>query len=167
MKTGTIKTQSNPMGLEMGPQRKSYKNQSKNDVAANGFTLIELMVVVAIIAILAAIAIPSYDQYIRKSRAKSGAADLVALSLNFEKEFQGKLAYPSQEASTTAAVKALMDGWYPSQEQYFSYSTTSTANTYTLVATGIDAMSGCDLSLDNINNRTITGGTPCGGLSQW
>ncbi|MGY0503800.1 type IV pilin protein [Luteimonas sp. e5] len=42
-----------------------------------GFTLIELMIVVAVIAILAAIAYPSYNEYVRKSRRAQAKADLV------------------------------------------------------------------------------------------
>ncbi|MGE8446880.1 MAG: type IV pilin protein [Comamonas sp.] len=47
----------------------------------HGFTLIELMIVVAIVAILAAIAMPAYDSYIRKSRridAKNAVLDLAS-----------------------------------------------------------------------------------------
>lgn len=54
--------------------------------AASGFTLIEMMIVVAVIAILAAIAYPSYQEYIRKARrsdAKSGLLDLAARQERF------------------------------------------------------------------------------------
>lgn len=44
---------------------------------AEGFTLIELMIVVAVVAILAAIAYPSYQEYVRKARRAQVKADLV------------------------------------------------------------------------------------------
>jgi type IV pilus assembly protein PilE len=47
---------------------------------SRGFTLIELMIVVAVVAILAAIAYPSYQEYIRKSRRAQAKADLVELA---------------------------------------------------------------------------------------
>lgn len=119
---------------------------------AKGFTLLELMIVVAIIAILAAIAIPSYESYIRKSRARTATADLAALSLNIENEYRRKLQYPTPrklEYSTESPseLKDAYPNWDPAMKDYFDYAVTFEDDAYELKATGKANLAGCDLEV--------------------
>ncbi|WP_166266466.1 type IV pilin protein [Marinobacter caseinilyticus] len=62
-----------------------------------GFTLLELMVVVAVIGILAAIAVPRYEQYVRDARATDAKGALMALASRLER-------FHTQNSTYTGAV---------------------------------------------------------------
>lgn len=59
---------------------------AKGLIQNRGFTLVELMIVVAIIAILAAIAIPSYTKYVRSARATEAVSNLASIQ-SFEESY--------------------------------------------------------------------------------
>lgn len=121
-----------------------------------GFTLIEMLITVAIIGILAAIALPAYDSYITKSRIKTAQADLAALALNLENAYQRQLAYPALDLDGNSTVTGAFSGWHPA-ESAFTYSVDSSSSSYTLTATGnTGKVNGCTITLDNENTRAIT-----------
>jgi len=141
-----------------------------------GFTLIELMIVVAVLGILAAIAYPSYQSYVTKSRAQAATSDLVGMALALENTFQKTLTYPTTYTSETTipalpADRTAADGlndfsaWAPSQSSYFNYKVTTTAATFTVKAAGKGSMSSsCVLTLTNDNVRTAA--SACG-FTSW
>lgn len=71
--------------------------------AQKGFTLIELMIVVAIIGILAAVAIPSYQDYIARAQVSEGVNLLGAIKTPVEEDIASAGLFPAD----TAALQAL------------------------------------------------------------
>lgn len=139
------------------------------------FTLIELMIVVAVLGILASIALPSYKNYVGKSRAHAATSDLVGMALVLENAFQKTLSYPSAYASETTipalaasrtASTGLNDfsGWSPSQSSYFSYAVVTTNAGFIVKATGNGSTMGssCVLTLSHDNVRTASADNSCG-----
>ena len=130
-----------------------------------GFTLIELMIVIAVIAVLAAIALPSYQEYITRSRARTASADLVSLAADLENSFQRNLSYNAISTSSTSATVSASIGWHPAQDDFFDYTMVVTNSGYELKAIGKAAMKGCVLTLNEVNDRSVT--EQCSITSNW
>jgi type IV pilus assembly protein PilE len=74
---------------------------------SRGFTLIELMIVVVVVAILAAIAIPSYRQYVLRSNRTEAKRTLLNVAAAQEKFYLQNNTYASSSALTTAPPDGL------------------------------------------------------------
>lgn len=110
----------------------------------NGFTLIELMIVVAIVAILAAIAYPSYQEQVRKTRRSDGQSALMNTAQRLERCYTLYGAYNA--AACTVAFPITSD------EQFYQVTQTAlTASTFSLLATGQN-----DQANDKCGNLTYT-----------
>lgn len=70
---------------------------------SQGFSLIELMIVVAIIGVLASIAIPNYNEYIQRSRITRAVAALSDMRVKLEQYFQDNRTYVDACAAGTVA----------------------------------------------------------------
>ncbi|WP_198333431.1 type IV pilin protein [Psychrobacter aquimaris] len=150
-----------------------YKDFRINSNNASGFTLVELMITVAIVAILAAIALPSYQNYVKRANIKAAQTDLISLSLVFENYYQRNLSYPDEDYTNTTALMAdkAFPQWSPSKIDTFNFSSKAlnldNGKGYTLIATAKDSsnLKGCDLKIDNTNKQTAT--TSCDGKTTW
>ncbi|MDE1892986.1 MAG: pilin [Xanthomonadaceae bacterium] len=80
-----------------------------------GFTLIELMIVVAIIAILAAIAIPAYQDYLIRAQVSEGAVLTDGAKTAISEFYSNTGTFPSTNASAGLASPASIAGKYVSQ----------------------------------------------------
>lgn len=132
-----------------------------------GFTLIEVMIVVAIIAILAAIALPSYRDSILRGQLVDATNLLSAGRANMERYFQDNRTYALIAGTTT--IYPPCDANIPAvQRTQGSFVLTCTApavpdaTTYTLTATGTGSMAAFSYTVDQVDGRstTITSGPP-------
>lgn len=113
----------------------------------NGFTLIELMVVIVVIGILSMIAVPSYQEFVVRGRIPDATSNLATKRVALEQFFQDNRTYtaaPTCDADTTTS-------------QYFDFSCTGlSANAYTLQAVGKGSMAGFTYTVNQQNAKATT-----------
>ena len=73
--------------------------RTKHPKKSSGFTLIEIMITVAIVGILAAIAVPSYADYLARGRLTEGQRQLSSFALAMEQFFQNNNTYQRADGS--------------------------------------------------------------------
>ena len=118
-----------------------------------GFSLIELMIVVVIIGIITAVAIPNYSDYVTRSRVPEATAGLGDIRVRMEQFFQDNRTYPVGGCAT-APTAATATQLQLAAGQNFTFTCAATATTYTVTATGAGGMSGFQYTLDQFNGRT-------------
>jgi type IV pilus assembly protein PilE len=134
-----------------------------NTIKSGGFTLVELMIVVVIIAILAAFAVPSYQSFVLESKRAEGTAALMRI-MDMQERYYTNQFPPSYTTDLTdlgyAASTATTESGYYSIAAAACGGGITTCVQLTATAQAEVANDG-DLTLDSLGNRTR------GGASGW
>lgn len=123
--------------------------------AAKGFTLIELMITVAVIAILASIALPSYTDYVTRSKFTEAHTHLSDLRVKMEQRFQDARSYAGASCSPAGSANV----------KYFDFTCTDgpDADSFTIQAAGKAGtdLAGIAFTINESNVRTtvVTAGS--------
>ena len=122
----------------------------------SGFTLIELMMALVVVAILTAIALPSYTKYIIRGKVPDATSNLSTKRVQLEQWFQDNRTYVGATACNADTTSS----------KNFDFSCpVQTATTYTLQATGKGSMAGFTYTIDQNNAKTSAFAAPA--PSEW
>lgn len=116
-----------------------------------GFTLIELMIVVAVIGILTLVAFPAYNDYVIRGKLIEATSALSDGRVKMEQFFQDNRKYGDAGGTTCPAT-------IPASSTNFNYTcSTPTTDTYTITATGTGSLSDFIYTVDEANAKKTTG----------
>lgn len=122
-----------------------------------GFTLIELMITVAIVAILAAIAYPSYTEYVQRSHRADARAALASAAQFMERQLTTTNAYPATFSGTstkyTLALAAQTATTYTLQASPTAPWTDADCGSLTITNTGLKGRTGVTATVDKCWGR--------------
>jgi type IV pilus assembly protein PilE len=125
-----------------------------------GFTLIELMITVAVIGILLKVALPAYTDYVKRGKLVEGTSVLSDARVKMEQYFQDNRTYAPSSVALTAANGCPTTLPIPAATTNFTYScanpTAPTTTTYTITATGIGSLAGFTYTIDETNTKRTT-----------
>jgi type IV pilus assembly protein PilE len=136
--------------------------------SARGFTIIEVMITVAIIAILAAVALPSYNEYVVRSKFAEATGNLADLRVKMEQYYMDNRRYSTTAGGGTCGIPG---GNAPTvtEARYFTYACASTNpnaagdQQFVLTAGGIagQELAGIAFTVNHANTKAtvVTGGS--------
>lgn len=141
---------------------------------ATGFTLIEVMIVVAIVAILASVALPAYNDYVRRGAMQEAFTNLAQFRIRLEQYYQDNRRYaPAADAETcgAAAAEALTAAELGGETKYFDYTceASDSGQAYLVTATGKGIASGFIYTINERGAKATTEfkGEATAGVSCW
>lgn len=133
------------------------------NMRTRGFTLVELMVTVAVIAIIASIAYPSYQEQIRKTRRSEAKAALMDAVAKAERHYTQFGNY----GGTIALPATTENGYYAIA---LTAATTASPQTFSVTATraGQQASDKCgNFTIDQTQAKSVAGGSLAGAACGW
>ena len=136
---------------------------------ASGFTLIELMITVAIIGILAAIALPSYRDYILRGHLVTMTNDLQVTRAKMEQYYQDNRTYkeivvPDKPTITPPCTSTSVSFTKPTPYS-LACTTNEAGSTFTATATGTGAVDGFIYKIDQAGTKSSTVSSAWGGAT--
>jgi type IV pilus assembly protein PilE len=144
----------------------SLKSKPAQLMKNSGFTLMELMIVLAIIGVLAAIAFPSYQEYVRDSRRSNCAGELELLANAMERSFSLNSSYPGAipagfaPAAVAGPVTCPIDGGTPAYQFAVAVPPAPANTTFVVSAIPIGPQAGDDcgtLTLNQLGTKGMQG----------